>query len=444
MTPSDPVGGAPKLNGVAREKVAVIGLGYVGLSVALAFGRVFRGTIGFDVSRDRVQSLRQGNDCNGELSPEELEAGTLQITDDPTELAGSSLFVVAVPTPVDQNRRPDLTALMSASEIVGRALRPGGLVVYESTVYPGLTEEVCAPELARISGLRQGVDFKVGYSPERINPGDAAHTFDRVVKVVSGEDVDALNRVASAYDAITAAGVHRASSIKVAEAAKVIENTQRDLNIALMNEIAIICNKLGISSREVLQAAGTKWNFLPFSPGLVGGHCIGVDPYYLTYKTQELGYEPQVVLAGRRINDAMGTYVAQSLVKQLAVAGNGINIRGGRVGILGLTFKENVKDVRNSRVPDIITELDAFGIESVVHDPIADPELAKAEFGIELVDWNSMPALDGLILAVPHHQYLEMPTAALTASLQPGGVVFDVKSVLDKCTMPTGVRYSAL
>lgn len=416
------------------ERIAVVGLGYVGLPVALAFARRFPGTIGFDIDPRRVEALRRGVDRTGEATAEELAESSLQLTSDPTDLGGATFFVVAVPTPVDEHQQPDLGHLLRASELVGGALTRGAVVVYESTVYPGVTEDVCGPVLARISGLQAGVDFTLGYSPERINPGDREHSLERVIKVVAGSDEATLERVAAAYAAIVPAGVHRAPSIKVAEAAKVIENTQRDLNIALMNELAIIFERVGIATRDVLAAARTKWNFLPFTPGLVGGHCIGVDPYYLTTKAEELGYQPQVILAGRRINNSMGEYLAQRFVKSLVRAGR--ELRGARVGILGLTFKENVPDLRNSRVPDIVNELRSFGIEPLIHDPLASPEEAHAQYGVRLLPFEELQALDGLILAVPHREYLERPMDELLAGLGRGGVLADVKSALE----PTRVR----
>src|SRR6516225_7622684 len=343
------------------ERVAVIGLGYVGLPVALAFARKFPGTIGFDVNKEKVEELRRGFDRNQEVPEKVLKESELTITSDISELKAVTFFVVAVPTPVDENNVPDLTPVVKASETVGKVLKKGDVVVYESTVYPGVTEEICGPVLSKVSGLARS-DFKLGYSPERINPGDKEHTLERITKVVSGEDAPTLERVAAAYGAIVTAGVHRAPSIKVAEAAKVIENTQRDLNIALMNELAIIFDRLGIRTSDVLAAAGTKWNFLRFRPGLVGGHCIGVDPYYLTMKAQQLGYQPEVILAGRRINNNMGPYVAQRLVKLLIEAD--VTVKGARVAILGLTFKEDCNDIRNSKVPDILRELKQFGIEA--------------------------------------------------------------------------------
>ncbi len=424
------------------ERIAVIGLGYVGLPVALAFGMKFPGTVGFDINRQRVEELNSGNDRSGEVDRQELQSVPLRITDDPKALSGTTFFVVAVPTGIDQNNNPDLRPLVAASETVGRALSPGAVVVYESTVYPGLTEDICGAVLERVSGLRPHIDFKLGYSPERINPGDREHTLAKITKIVAGEDAETLDRVASAYGAIVAAGVHRAPSIRVAEAAKVIENTQRDLNIALMNELALIFDRLGIRTCDVLAAARTKWNFLPFSPGLVGGHCIGVDPYYLTTKAEQVGYHPQVILAGRRINDGMGSYIAQRLIKLLVHADK--QVRSARVGILGLTFKENVPDMRNSRVPDIVAELRQFGVEPLVHDPIADPVEAKAEYGLSLRDWSEMRDLDGLILAVNHRAYEKLEIEDLRACLCNGAVLIDVKSSLASRDLPSDIHYWCL
>lgn len=424
------------------DKIAVIGLGYVGLPVALAFAKKFPNTVGFDINIAKVEQLKQGIDATGEVTTEDLTSSQIKFTSNLTDLEESNFFVVAVPTPIDKNRRPDLTPLQKASATIGKVLKPGATIVYESTVYPGVTEDICGPILAQVSGLRQSIDFKLGYSPERINPGDKAHTLEKIVKVVSGEDEETLERVARVYEKIIEAGVYRAPSIKVAEAAKVIENTQRDLNIALMNELAIICDKLGIRTRDVLAAANTKWNFLRFTLGLVGGHCIGVDPYYLTTKAEEIGYHPEVILAGRRINDSMGTYLAQRLVKLLVQANK--PIQNAKVGILGLTFKENVPDLRNSRVPDIVAELKQFGINPLVHDALANSEEAQAEYGIQLIDWHELSDLDGMILAVPHKAYLEMPRQQLLDSLRPDGVLMDVKSVLDPATLPKTIHYWSL
>jgi UDP-N-acetyl-D-glucosamine/UDP-N-acetyl-D-galactosamine dehydrogenase len=425
------------------ERIAVVGLGYVGLPVALALAKKFPGTRGLDINAERVAALRSGHDSTGEVAAAELKASKLEFTADVGDLADATFFVVAVPTPIDQNKQPDLRPLLRACQAIGGVLKPGAVVVFESTVYPGVTEDVCGPALAHASGLRQGVDFKLGYSPERINPGDREHTLERITKVVSGEDEHTLGRVAAVYETIIDAGVYRAPSIKVAEAAKVIENTQRDLNIALMNELALIFDRIGISTYEVLAAAGTKWNFLPFRPGLVGGHCIGVDPYYLTAKAEQLGYQPQVILAGRRINDNMGSYVAQRTVKLLAQAGAAI--KGGRVGVLGLTFKEDVPDLRNSRVPDIVHELHDFGIEVLVHDPLADGREARQFYGVELVTWDALTDLDALIIAVSHKQYRERPLSGLLATLRNGsGIVVDIKAMLAGQELPAGCRYWSL
>ena len=412
-----------------QRRIAVVGLGYVGLPVALAFARRFPGAIGFDIDERRVRDLSEGVDVTGETCPEELRATELRLTADPADLAEADFYVVAVPTPIDANKRPDLGALLGASRTIGAVLTEGDIVVYESTVYPGVTEEVCGPALAEASGLTQGEGFKLGYSPERINPGDKEHTLERIVKVVSGEDAETADIVADVYAAVVDAGVHRAPSIKVAEAAKVIENTQRDLNIALMNEFALIFDRLGIRTSDVLEAAGTKWNFLRFTPGLVGGHCIGVDPYYLTTKAQELGYDPEVILAGRRINDEMGAVVARKLVKLLSEHGS--RIKGARVGVLGLTFKPNVSDLRNSKVPSIVEELTSFGVSPLVHDPMADVEEAARHYGLRLADRSELSGLDALVLAVPHAQYLDEGTAALAECVREGGVLVDVMSALD-------------
>ncbi len=425
-----------------NERIAVVGLGYVGLPVALAFARHFADTLGFDVSPKKVDELRAGIDRTGEVSRDVLEASSLTFTTDPQALADVTLFVVAVPTPIDRNRKPDLSYLAHASELIGAVLRPGAVVVYESTVYPGVTEEVCGPILERVSGLVRGRDFTLGYSPERINPGDSEHTLERIVKVVAGEDAATLERIAGAYEVIIDAGVHRAPSIKVAEAAKVIENTQRDLNIALMNELALIFDRLDIRTSDVLAAAGTKWNFLPFRPGLVGGHCIGVDPYYLTSKAEEVGYHPQVILSGRRINDGMGAYIAQKLVKLLAP--RGVALRDARVGVLGVTFKENVNDLRNSRVPDIVYELEAFGVNTLLHDPIVDPDEVRAEYGLELRPWEALVDLDAIVLAVAHRAYPERVEADLPRLLRPDGVVIDVKAALDPAMLGTKMHYWSL
>jgi UDP-N-acetyl-D-glucosamine/UDP-N-acetyl-D-galactosamine dehydrogenase len=424
------------------EKVAVVGLGYVGLPVAVGFARQFTGTVGFDIDDRRVEELRRGYDRTGEQDEETLRATTLRVTSDPAELRVCTFFVVAVPTPVDADNRPDLSPVARASATVGRALSRGAVVVYESTVYPGVTEEICAPILERESGLRAGSDFTLGYSPERINPGDREHTLERLTKVVSGQDARTLDRVADAYGRVVMAGVHRAPSIQVAEAAKVIENTQRDLNIALMNEIALICDRLGIRTADVLAAARTKWNFLPFTPGLVGGHCIGVDPYYLTTRAEQLGYQPEVILAGRRINNRMAEFIAGKLVKMLVNAD--LPVKGARVGILGLAFKENVSDLRNSRVPDIVRELGQFGIQPLVHDPLCAPDDALHDHGITLHELEELTNLDGLILAVPHARFLGDGPACIVERLKPGGVLVDVKSVIPPGSVAPGVHYWSL
>ena len=423
-------------------RIAVIGLGYVGLPLALAFARKFSGTVGFDINAHKVDKLKRGIDVTSEGLEAKIRDSNLHITANLDDLRECNFFVVGVPTPVDQDHRPDLQPVISASELVGSVLGKGITVVFESTVYPGVTEEVCGPILARKSGLRQGLDFKLGYSPERINPGDKEHTLETILKVVSGEDAETLALVSKTYGAIIKAGVYAAPSIKVAEAAKVIENTQRDLNIALMNELSLIFDRMNIRTKDVLDAAATKWNFLRFSPGLVGGHCIGVDPYYLTTKAEQLGYHPQVILAGRRINDGMGVYVAQRLVKLMVNAG--LPTKGARVGILGLTFKENVHDIRNSRVPDIIRELKEFGIVPLVHDPLADPHETKEEYGVTLSPWEELTSLDGLVFAVPHRQFVELGGRAIGSTLRSKGVFIDIKSLVDKSDLPAGATYWSL
>jgi UDP-N-acetyl-D-galactosamine dehydrogenase len=409
--------------------IGVVGLGYVGLPLAVEFGKKVR-TVGFDLSAAKVEAYRRHVDPTGEVSSDDLKAaGRLEVSTDPARLREADVVIVAVPTPIDDAHQPDFSPLVGASITVGRHLKPGATVVYESTVYPGATEEVCIPLLERESGLKWKRDFFVGYSPERINPGDKEHTLTRIVKVVSGDTPDTLERVARTYEMVVTAGVYRASSIAVAEAAKVIENTQRDLNIALINELALIFHKIGIDTMEVLQAAGTKWNFLPFRPGLVGGHCIGVDPYYLTHKADKLGYHPQVILAGRRINDGMGKFVAEQTVKQLIQGGR--NVKGAQVAVLGLTFKEDCPDLRNSRVIDIIRELESYGVEVTVHDPLADAGEAMHEYGVTLKAWDDLPQADALVLAVAHGEFRRRPLDGLLAKLRPGGLVVDVKSQLD-------------
>src|SRR5215467_2752587 len=423
-----------------ERKVAVVGLGYVGLPIAVAFGK-HRPTIGFDINKAKIEELRKGFDRTGEVSQADLQTSRVQYSADPTALKEADFIIVAVPTPIDESLHPELTALRMSSELIGENMSPGTIVVYESTVYPGVTEEVCLPILEKASGLKAGVEFKVGYSPERINPGDKEHTLEKIVKVVSAQDKETLEIVAATYGLVVKAGVHKAASIKVAEAAKVIENTQRDLNIALMNELALIFHRLGIDTKRVLEAAETKWNFLKFSPGLVGGHCIGVDPYYLTHKAESVGYHPQVILAGRRINNGMGKFVAEQTMKLIGQLGRPINDL--RVAVLGLTFKENVPDLRNSKVPDIINELREYGVQVFVHDPIADAEEAVSEYEIHLIDWNAIKNVDGVVLAVSHRAYLEMGVAQLLKLLRSPqeGVVIDVKGIFDKRAFPTSLKY---
>ncbi|MFK7928726.1 MAG: nucleotide sugar dehydrogenase [Myxococcota bacterium] len=423
------------------ERIAVIGLGYVGLPVAVAFSRKYPGTVGFDIDERRVAELQSGHDRTNEVDDAELGGLDLRFTVEAADLRGCTMFIVTVPTPIDSERRPNLSALRAASRSVGAALTPGAVVVYESTVYPGVTEEICGPILEQVSGLTRGTDFFVGYSPERINPGDKVHRLETITKVVSGEDEATLDRVAATYGAIVDAGVHRAPSIQVAEAAKVIENTQRDLNIALMNELSLIFTRLGIRTADVLEAAGTKWNFLPFRPGLVGGHCIGVDPYYLTARAEAVGYRPEVILSGRRVNDGMGAFIAQQVIKELNLRGR--SAKDARVAVLGLTFKENVPDTRNSKVPDIVNELREYGADVSVHDPLADPADAEHEWNLHLCDLDSLQDLDALILAVQHDVYLE-GLDALMGSLKADGVLFDVKTVIPASAVPDGIAYLTL
>jgi UDP-N-acetyl-D-glucosamine/UDP-N-acetyl-D-galactosamine dehydrogenase len=421
-------------------KVAVVGLGYVGLPLAVALARKHDVT-GFDISPKRVADLKQGRDSTNEVAADELSGAKLTITNEPADLNGREIFIVTVPTPIDAANRPDFTAMLTACEIVGPALGKAAIVVFESTVYPGVTEEICAPALERSSGLKAGADFKLGYSPERINPGDKAHPIEKIVKVVAGQDAKTLDTLAELYGSVIEAGVHRAPSIKVAEAAKAIENTQRDLNIALMNEVAKICHLLGIRTRDVLDAAGTKWNFLKFHPGLVGGHCIGVDPYYLTAKAEQLGYQPEVILSGRRINDRMGAYLAQCVVKLIAASGQPID--QARVGILGFTFKENVPDIRNSKVIDVYRELTDFGIEPVVHDARADPAAVRHEYGVELSPLGEFRDLRALIYAVGHDEYRPLHDQ-ISDMVAEGGIIADVRSLLDAQKLRPDIRYWSL
>jgi UDP-N-acetyl-D-galactosamine dehydrogenase len=419
------------------RKIAVIGLGYVGLPVAAAFARAGVQVTGFDIDKVRISELQAGHDRTHELTADELTSAPLTFTHDPAALKSSDFFIVTVPTPIDDANRPDLRAMLSASRTVGAVLKRGDIVVYESTVYPGAVEEDCVPVLESVSGLKAGADFKVGYSPERINPGDRQHRFETIVKVVSGQDAQTLDIVADVYGSVVTAGIHRAPSIRVAEAAKVIENTQRDLNIAFINELSMIFRALNIDTADVLAAARTKWNFLPFQPGLVGGHCIGVDPYYLTYRAEKAGYHPQVILAGRRINDGMGQHVARECVR-------GLLRRKGTAGIvtvLGLTFKEDVPDTRNSKVVDIVRELESFGLRVQVADPMALPTDAEHEYGLTLTPLEALSPADAIILAVPHQSYIEGGWALVSKLLRGGeGLVLDVKSRLDRTQIPQKIE----
>lgn len=416
-----------------KSSIAVVGLGYVGLPLAVALSRHFD-VIGFDINAARIGALNKGHDATNEVEDTALACCTVRFTSNATELDKAGIIIVAVPTPVDSHRTPDLTPVISASRTVGRHMSKGCVVCYESTVYPGVTEDECIPLLAQESGLRFPEDFTVGYSPERINPGDKVHRLETIRKVVSGSDAATADLLVLVYGAVVTAGIHRASCIKVAEAAKVIENTQRDINIALMNELALIFDRLGIDTLEVLEAAGSKWNFLPFRPGLVGGHCIGVDPYYLTYKAEEIGCHPEVILAGRRINDGMGKYVAEICIKRLINADR--CVRGARVGILGFTFKENVPDIRNTRVVDIIAELQEYGISVLIHDPEADPAEAMREYGQELLPLDALKDLDALILAVPHEEFKALGVDALKAMFSGKPVtLIDIKSFWNKRAM---------
>ncbi len=419
-----------------NRKIAVIGLGYVGLPVAVAFARSGTPVIGFDIDPRRIEELRAGHDRTREVEASDLGHRPLTLTGDPAALKRADFFIVTVPTPIDENRRPDLRALLSASATVGRALSRGGIVVYESTVYPGAVEEDCVPVLERESGLAAGRDFTVGYSPERINPGDRAHRFETITKVVSAQDARTLDIVSEVYGSVVKAGIHRAPSIRVAEAAKVIENTQRDLNIAFMNELSAICAELGLDTGDVLAAASTKWNFLPFHPGLVGGHCIGVDPYYLTHRAEKAGYHPEIILAGRRINDGMGRRIAQTCVDLLKRR----NGHAAEVTVLGLTFKENVPDTRNSRVADIVAELQSSGLAVQVLDPLADAAEAQREYGIALAELKALRPADAVIVAVAHDDYVRGGWPLIASLLKNGsGVVLDVKRKLDRAQKPDGI-----
>ena len=411
-----------------EEIVAIVGLGYVGLPLALALGRHYE-VIGFDIQSERIAAYRDHRDPSKEVESSAFENTNIEFTDDPTKLHRATILVVAVPTPIDDTRRPDLNALLSATKLVGEHLRPGRVVVFESTVYPGLTEEVCGPALEQASGLTCGKDFKLAYSPERINPGDVEHSLTTVVKIVSGQDEETLDRVDAVYNKVVKAGTFRASSIRVAEAAKVLENTQRDLNIALMNELALIFERAEIDTNEVIDAAATKWNFAQYRPGLVGGHCIGVDPYYLTHLAEKLGYHPDVILAGRRVNDQMGHFVGRAAIKQLIAAGK--NVAQARIAVLGVTFKENVADMRNSRVAEIIEELADHGVEIVLCDPHANAREVKGEYGLQLVPFEELQNLDGIISAVRHREYAELSLGRMREMCRHNPVLLDVRRLYD-------------
>ncbi len=423
-----------------KPVIAVIGLGYVGLPVAIEFGKRYS-TIGYDLQPHKIEAYRRHEDPSGEVLEAEFCAATgLAFTTDPSEIAKGDFIIIAVPTPIDKARQPDLTPLRGATQTAGRYMKKGAVVVYESTVYPGTTEEVCVPILEGVSGKKWKTDFHVGYSPERINPGDKQHTLTRIVKVVSGDTPEICERLAELYGSVIPAGIHRAPDIKTAEAAKVIENTQRDLNIALMNELAVIFDKLGIDTLSVLAAAETKWNFLSFRPGLVGGHCIGVDPYYLTHRAERAGYHPEVILAGRRINDHMGKFVAEKAVKLIAPHHH--NLKDARVAILGLTFKENCADLRNSRVIDIIGELESYGISPIVHDPLADASEAKRFYNVKLSPWDELSGLDAVIIAVAHAYYKSLPLEKIISILNSNSYIIDIKSILDASKVrEAGIKY---
>lgn len=419
--------------------ISVVGLGYVGLPVAVAFGKI-RKTIGFDINPVRIQELKNGYDRTNEVESKDLKSADILFTDKVEDLKQADFHIVAIPTPVDHANRPDLSLIFKASETMGKALKKGDIVVYESTVYPGATEEECLPILERISGLKGGGDFTVGYSPERINPGDKEHTFTKILKIVSGQNEETLETVAQVYGSVVTAGVYKAPSIKVAEAAKVIENTQRDLNIALMNELSLIFDRMQIDTNDVLEAASTKWNFLKFKPGLVGGHCIGVDPYYLTHKAEQLGYSPQVILAGRRINDGMGKFVAQQTIKEMIRAGH--HILGCTVTVFGLTFKENCPDLRNSKVIDIIRELENYGVHIQIHDPLADPLEAKHEYGVTLTSMDNLHPASALVFAVAHREYHNIPLEKVKKMMGKNPVLIDVKQIFNPGAVKNaGIRF---
>lgn len=419
--------------------IAVVGLGYVGLPLVVEFGKSSR-TIGFDISASKVESCKRGLDPSREIPGDEMSAAVhAEYSNDPTMLSEADVIIVAVPTPVDEAHRPDFGPLIGASETIGKHIAEGTTVIYESTVYPGATEEICIPVLETFSGMKWKRDFFVGYSPERINPGDREHMLTNVIKVVSGDTPETLDKVSMLYERIVQPGVHRCSSIKAAEACKVIENTQRDLNIALMNELAIIFDKVGVDTSEVLRAANTKWNFLSFSPGLVGGHCIGVDPYYLTHKAEMMGYIPQVIQAGRRINDSMGKYIAEQTLKNMIAGGSAV--KGAKVIMLGLTFKENCSDLRDTKVADVISELESYGVEVLTHDPWASPEQALTDYGVRLIEWDELPPADAIVAAVSHREFLARPVQDIEKKLIPGGCFIDVKACFDKKALDAaGIR----
>lgn len=426
----------------SKSRIGIIGLGYVGLPVAVEFAKKFPGTVGFDINEKKIVELSSGIDRTGEVESSEILKSNLKMTSDIQDLKECNFFIVAVPTPIDSANIPDLTPLIKASETVAKVLKKGDIVVYESTVYPGVTEDICAPILSKFSGLKPLTDFKLGYSPERINPGDKERTLTKIVKVVSGQDAATLKVISETYGSIITAGVYEAKSIKVAEAAKVIENTQRDLNIALVNELAIIFEKMDINTLDVLKAAGTKWNFLPFRPGLVGGHCIGVDPYYLTYRAEELGLHPQVITAGRRINDSMASFIAQKTLKLML--SSGISPLEAKVGVVGLTFKENVTDIRNSKVPQVIKELKEFGINTLNYDPYANADEVAHEYDILTVPESALIDLDVLILAVPHAVFMRENAVRIMSKMKKKSVLVDVKSALTSQQLNTDMIYWSL
>lgn len=424
-----------------KKRIAIVGLGYVGLPLCIAFGRVFKGVLGFDINKKRIEELRSGKDFTLEVASKEIKKSFVEFTDNPESLKKAKIIIVAVPTPIDSHKMPDLIPLMKASEIVGSNMSKGTIVVYESTVYPGVTEEICGTILERCSGFKSGEDFRLGYSPERINPGDRLHTLESIVKVVAGQDEETTELLSQIYGKVVRAGVYKAKDIRTAEAAKVIENIQRDLNIALINELSIIFHKLGLDTKEVLEAAKTKWNFLPFEPGLVGGHCIGVDPYYLTFKAQEVGYHPEIILAGRRINDYMGKYIAEQTIKELIKSG--VAIKDSKILIMGFTFKENVKDIRNTRVIDIYNELKDFGINVYIYDPIADPEEIYREYEIDVIERPSdFYPYDGIIIAVKHDLFKNFSIKKLRKMCRDDSIIVDVKGIFDKeMIISNGLRY---